>query len=504
MAIRLSPRAARLIGCFAACVVAGVGVEASAQQLSFRIATAPAAFTPLHSYAHGEDNGFLVFFGGISGMGLHNVGEGNGVVSFPFNTFNRTIYVFEEATGQLYSGGIAHLPSSIREALTVTNPASVQYGATLYVYGGYGPTLAEDNFFTRSTVMSIDLAQVWPAVRTGQPVPAGAFTLTETTAAQVAGARIVKLGQRFCLIGGSNFTGDYGRAVTATFSNVYPNKVQVFDSASSFNAPAQTFFTSSSSTDKLRRRDMNALPATLPPAAGGAQRYAGFVVTGGVFKQGAFVWDTPLKFAYGDADVTHVTTFTQNMNQYEGPVVSFYSAAADQNRFVLFSGISSSVYNGSTFTNVFPQVPWSTEITQITMNAGVFDSETVIGAMPLPTVDADVMLNPLMPVNSVGQVNFDAMPANEVLLGRVYGGLRAASATNTPPTFASNTILEIYVVKGVRGDISGDGVVGASDLAQLLGAWGTSNTIADMNLDGVVNAADLAQVLGLWGNSTPG
>jgi Metallo-peptidase family M12/PA14 domain/Bacterial Ig domain/Dockerin type I domain len=48
-------------------------------------------------------------------------------------------------------------------------------------------------------------------------------------------------------------------------------------------------------------------------------------------------------------------------------------------------------------------------------------------------------------------------------------------------------------------DINGDGSVDASDLALLLGAWGTSSQSADLNSDGTVDASDLAILLGAWG-----
>ncbi len=49
------------------------------------------------------------------------------------------------------------------------------------------------------------------------------------------------------------------------------------------------------------------------------------------------------------------------------------------------------------------------------------------------------------------------------------------------------------------GDLDGDGVVGAGDLAIVLGSWGGPNPAADLNGDGIVNAGDLALVLGAWG-----
>ncbi len=47
------------------------------------------------------------------------------------------------------------------------------------------------------------------------------------------------------------------------------------------------------------------------------------------------------------------------------------------------------------------------------------------------------------------------------------------------------------------GDLNGDGVVGAQDMATLLGGWGQNEH--DLNGDGVVTAADLAKLLGFWG-----
>lgn len=54
----------------------------------------------------------------------------------------------------------------------------------------------------------------------------------------------------------------------------------------------------------------------------------------------------------------------------------------------------------------------------------------------------------------------------------------------------------------VQGDLNGDGVVNAADLALLLGAWGAAGGAAgaaDLNADGTVNAADLAILLSVWG-----
>jgi hypothetical protein len=49
------------------------------------------------------------------------------------------------------------------------------------------------------------------------------------------------------------------------------------------------------------------------------------------------------------------------------------------------------------------------------------------------------------------------------------------------------------------GDVNADGSVDASDLAVVLGAWGTADAAADLDDDGAVGGSDLAIVLGAWG-----
>jgi hypothetical protein len=47
-------------------------------------------------------------------------------------------------------------------------------------------------------------------------------------------------------------------------------------------------------------------------------------------------------------------------------------------------------------------------------------------------------------------------------------------------------------------DLTGDGAVGADDLALLLAAWGESGGPADLNGNELVNAADLGLLLAAW------
>jgi len=68
---------------------------------------------------------------------------------------------------------------------------------------------------------------------------------------------------------------------------------------------------------------------------------------------------------------------------------------------------------------------------------------------------------------------------------------------------ASTTRTAYIQVEGVPicsiADIDCSGHVDATDLAILIGAWGTALCEADLNDDGAVDAQDLAMLLGLWG-----
>jgi hypothetical protein len=101
--------------------------------------------------------------------------------------------------------------------------------------------------------------------------------------------------------------------------------------------------------------------------------------------------------------------------------------------------------------------------------------------------------------------------------GSIYFGCR--SAAQTAPTYAvapecgfeswfalaNPTSSALIRVEGSEptssclADLNDDGVVDATDLALLLGAWGRSGS-SDLNADNIVNAADLAVLLGAWGS----
>jgi hypothetical protein len=79
--------------------------------------------------------------------------------------------------------------------------------------------------------------------------------------------------------------------------------------------------------------------------------------------------------------------------------------------------------------------------------------------------------------------------------------IRLGTPANSPAQAGSGilTINTVNCPPDCVADIDGDGTVGGSDLATILGAWGSADADADLDGDGTVNGADLATLLGAWG-----
>ncbi|MBC22586.1 MAG: hypothetical protein CMJ32_01545 [Phycisphaerae bacterium] len=67
------------------------------------------------------------------------------------------------------------------------------------------------------------------------------------------------------------------------------------------------------------------------------------------------------------------------------------------------------------------------------------------------------------------------------------------------PDDVSAAIDSMYEDSPCTGDLDGNGIVDGGDLALLLAAWSTIDSLADLSRDGVVDGQDLAILLGLWG-----
>ena len=119
----------------------------------------------------------------------------------------------------------------------------------------------------------------------------------------------------------------------------------------------------------------------------------------------------------------------------------------------------------------------------------------------------ETLVFPLLPTDSHDMFDLDALLAagKPVDVALLHGGIVAEGqgVGSFPDTYASNTMFKVSIAAACIGDLTGGDAVDGSDIAVLLGAWGTvpPNAIvpADLNGDGEVNGADLSIMLSNWG-----
>lgn len=417
------------------CLLA-LAAGSSAQISAVRTERTSAAFVPLQSYVMGETEGDLLFFGGLSAMGFHSLAR-DGRATFPHEAFNRYVHLHDPDSGTTRSATISTLPHPLRQYLVTTNAQAVQIDEKLYIYGGYGPETRTPSWATWDTVVEIDLPAVRRAILNSFDLPFEAFAIHRSPAARVAGGSIVRYGSYFALVGGSNFTGNYGEEVS--FRNEYSEAVHIFDPSQSMTEPQRSYY-----DPQYHRRDGNVSLITLGLA--GNQR-PGFIVHIGVFKPGREVlpevWEHPIIYDTQSGEMSLKTNFTQMMNQYEAPRASFHSARRGENYLITLGGLSGANWDGHGFVHNIT-IPWVRDVTMLTLRDSDVISETVVGAALKPVTNAELVLNTYLPRNSLGQINWDDLVAGEILLGHFYGGIEAANPGNSAVTRASDTVYAVY------------------------------------------------------------
>jgi len=137
---------------------------------------------------------------------------------------------------------------------------------------------------------------------------------------------------------------------------------------------------------------------------------------------------------------------------------------------------------------------------------------SVAGPAPIVIVD-DFIASPPPPEEpsiagtiriEIDAAGFGMASATDVTLGTVTENIPPFGPVTVPLTnirFAGT--IEVTAVLTSPQDLDGDGMVGASDLAQLIGSWGSCAVgepcPADFDGDGEVGASDLAALIGQWG-----
>ncbi len=95
---------------------------------------------------------------------------------------------------------------------------------------------------------------------------------------------------------------------------------------------------------------------------------------------------------------------------------------------------------------------------------------------------------------------FDADTPPQDAMATIVHYRGSTEGPGTPDSLTGLTQGPSPLASDCVGDVDGNGVVDAADLAVLLGAWGPNpGHPADFDGDGDINAADLAVLIGAWG-----
>jgi hypothetical protein len=135
-------------------------------------------------------------------------------------------------------------------------------------------------------------------------------------------------------------------------------------------------------------------------------------------------------------------------------------------------------------------------ITQAPMISSVLYNETLDGW----TVDRGVVATP----EGATSPNRYIRAGEHVTITRGFGtGTNKSFSWGPCPDWNANGLCDSYEsIAGNFGDFDASGDVGASDLATMLSAWGSSggsDGVIDLDNDGIVGASDLGILLSRWG-----
>lgn len=396
-----------------------------------------------------EAGGLGLVFGGRTN-GLHNFNDNpidptTGQSSnFPPEFQNRTIQVIDPSTGRVTSIDWSQtgLPASETDPLSSTNQQFLQVGDTLYVIGGYGLDSTTNTMVTFDTLTAIDVPGMIHAVTTGASV-APFIRQTHDPRLRVTGGDLGAIGNRFYLVLGQDFEGDYN-APDAAFPNfgytqIYTDTIGSFGIVDRPGLPlAISDYSAQVDPVNFRRRD-----GILHPIVTAGQ--LALESDGGVFTPGPNGTGYRNPIVIGPDGVGRVNSnYQQFFSQYDAPTIPLYSARTGSMQTIFLGGISLYHFDPATGTlsedTGLPFVPDITD--QVASANGQIREYSLLPQLPgLLGAEASFFPNPTLPTYANGVIQLDKL-AGPTVLGYMYGGIQAQQ-----PNFGSSgAVADVFLV----------------------------------------------------------
>jgi hypothetical protein len=407
-------------------------------QVPFQIQVTPVDIPnapQLQSAAYAQYDGKWLFIGGRTN-GLHSFGSGQ---DFPPQYQNRGIVVIDPRTGQVWSRPWrdSTLSTPAIDALTSTNMEFDQQGSRLYVIGGYGVDSATNVSTTFDTLTAINVAGLIHAVVSGGSI-ASQVKQIHNPIFRVTGGELGKVGNRFYLVMGQSFLGDY---FSPTAVQQYTDQIQSFQIIDTCRQLAIRDYATSKDEVNFHRRDFGMSPVILPNGQPGLEAY------GGVFTPQTSVYREPITIS-PSGQIT-ISSYQQYFSQYTSPQLPFYDAATHSMQTIFLGGISLYNYDPSNKVTPIapdPMIPFINTITDLVHPARGSDQEYVM-PVQLPALlgsNAAFLESPTAPQYENGVINLDAIH-HATTIGYMYGGI-LATQPNDGPSSASGELFRVTII----------------------------------------------------------
>lgn len=397
----------------------------------------------LQSFAFGQYDGKWVIIGGRLD-GLHR--------RQPFAAFdsighNNQILVIDPQNNQLWKASVMELPVALRDQLKSTNMCFLQEGERLILVGGYGIGEQAGDHLTFPFVTTVKLPELIAEVQNGT-ISTEPFHQVNDSLAAVTGGQLLKLNNRFFLVGGHRFDGRYNPADRPTFVQTYTNSVRTFSLDEEGNPVWGTTYTDSV---LMHRRDFN---VALQQTASGKPYITAF---SGVFQYGV---DLPYQTAIhiSEDGLTEQPGFYQYYNHYHCADVSFFETKTGEMHTLFFGGIAQ--FYDSLGTIVQDNgVPFVRTISRVTRKA---DGSMVEYRFPLEMpallgAGAEFIPNPQLKRSENGILQIDELQDN-LYLGTVAGGIASTGRNvfwinDDEESAAYSGLFDVYLVKSNAAQI---------------------------------------------------
>lgn len=430
----------------------------------------------LQSYTSAVNQAGEILVVGGRRQGLHTFMAAPGKNFIP-DSANNFLYVLNPESGDFWTFDVNGLDDKLSVQLQSNNLQGYHDLETddMYVVGGYGWKADGSDMKTFGSIIRFKVEAVMQAIKNGASAnEIGALMeYGEDDRFAVTGGELTMLNERFFLVFGQRFDGQYRGFGGTDFTQKYTEEVRVFTLKSgSLNILSYGASTSSDPDRPFHRRDGNVIEDVDPGT--GQER---ITALGGVFPPGIIGgYDYPI-YINGPQNPVVKKEIHQKFSQYECPVISIYDDEASNKSIysTMYGGIGlyyysqdstqKAIYNLATGQGRNDGIPFVADISTFIegadgtyseyINAKPIEDNRLLGASITFIGNRALINNGKATANGV--LKLSGLAAGEkVLAGYILGGIEAAAPLPETPnkgTWASNSLFAVYVTKTSSGAI---------------------------------------------------